>query len=182
MTREIVFGIVGLGVGLSIGFFAANSLNREAERNAALSNSNTSGVVSSAITTPAVDEMLQRATSEPQNFAVQMQTGDMYAKIDRLEKAVEFYKRGLILQPGNFEANVVLANALFDSQKFEEAEAYYSKALAINPNDVNARIDLGTTFVERATPDYDRAIKEFKTALNVRPQKRTGSTILVLRN
>lgn len=170
MTREIVFGFVGLAAGLSIGFFGANSLNREAVTTAALTNVNTSGAVSSAITTPAVDEMLQRANSEPQNFAAQMQTGDMYRKIDRLEKAVEFYKRGLILQPENFEANVVLANTLFDSQKFEEAEAYYSKALVIKTNDVNARIDLGTTFVERGTPDYDRAIKEFKTALELDPK------------
>lgn len=170
MTREIVLGLVGLVAGLSIGFFAANSLNREAATTTALANSNTSGAVSSAITTPAVDEMLQRANSEPQNFAAQMQTGDMYARIDRLEKAIEFYKRGLILQPENFEANVVLANTLFDSQKFEEAETYYTKALTIKNNDVNARVDLGTTFVERVNPDYDRAIKEFKTALELDPK------------
>lgn len=170
MAREIIFGLIGLAAGLSIGFFVANSLNREAATGAAQSNSNTRGAVSSAITTPTVDEMLQRANTEPQNFAAQMQTGDMYARIDRLEKAVEFYKRGLILQPQNFEANVVLANTLFDSQKFEEAEAYYSKALVIKNDDVNATIDLGTTFVERAIPDYDRAIKEFKTALELDPK------------
>lgn len=170
MAREIVFGIAGLVAGLSIGFFAANSLNREAATTVALTNANSAGAVSSAVTTPAVDEMLQRATSEPQNFAAQMQTGDMYATIDRLEKAVEFYKRGLILQPENFEANVVLANTLFDSQKFEEAETYYTKALTIKNNDINARVDLGTTFVERAIPDYDRAIEEFNTALEQDPK------------
>lgn len=152
-----------------MGFFAANSLNRDASlTETARANSN-STAVASEITGPAVDELLQKAEAEPQNFATQMRTGDMYAKISRFDEAVKFYKRGLILKPADFNANLVLANALFDSGKFEEAESYYSKALAINDKDVNARIDLGTTFVERATPDYDRAITEFEKALGLEP-------------
>lgn len=167
--RNFLFGICGLAIGLVVGFFAANSLNRDASlTETARANSN-STAVASEITGPAVDELLQKAEAEPQNFATQMRTGDMYAKISRFDEAVKFYKRGLILKPADFNANLVLANALFDSGKFEEAEAYYSKALAINDKDVNARIDLGTTFVERPTPDYDRAITEFEKALVLEP-------------
>jgi tetratricopeptide (TPR) repeat protein len=163
------FGICGIAIGLVVGFFAANSLNRDASlTEAARSNSN-STAVASEVTGPAVDDLLQKAESEPQNFATQMRTGDMYAKISRFDEAVKFYKRGLILKPADFNANLVLANALFDSGKFEEAESYYSKALAINDKDVNARIDLGTTFVERASPDYNRAIAEFDKALVIEP-------------
>lgn len=167
--KNLLFGICGVAIGLVVGFFAANSLNRDASlTETARANSN-SGAVASEITGPAVDDLLQKAEAEPQNFATQMRTGDMYAKISRFDEAVKFYKRGLILKPADFNANLVLANALFDSGKFEEAESYYSKALAINDKDVNARIDLGTTFVERATPDYDRAITEFEKALGLEP-------------
>jgi tetratricopeptide (TPR) repeat protein len=31
-------------------------------------------------------------------------------------------------------------------------------------------MNLGTTFVERPSPDYERAIKEFKTALEIDPK------------
>jgi tetratricopeptide (TPR) repeat protein len=167
--RNLLFGICGIAIGLVVGFFAANSLNREASLTETARANRNSTAVATEITGPAVDELLQKAEAEPQNFATQMRTGDMYAKISRFDEAVKFYKRGLILKPSDFNANLVLANALFDSGKFEEAEAYYSKALAINEKDVNARIDLGTTFVERATPDYDRAIAEFEKALGLEP-------------
>jgi tetratricopeptide (TPR) repeat protein len=141
MQRNFLFGgAVGLVVGLAIGFFAANSLNRQGEladlpisaqaAPAAPNQSSGSGTILAD-----VDQMIQRAEAEPQNFAAQMRTGDMYAQVGKFDKAIEFYKRGILLKPDDFNANVVLANALFDSQKFEEASDYYAKAVKINANE-----------------------------------------------
>src|SRR5262245_39894842 len=126
MQRNLLFGIAGIAIGLAIGFFVSNSLNRQTDVSAA--------PASPQVAPPApdqssgngamladVDQMIQKAETEPENFAAQMRTGDMYARIGKFEKAVEFYKRGILLKPDDFNANVVLANALFDSQKFEEA-------------------------------------------------------------
>lgn len=175
MQRSVVFGIIGLLTGALLGFFAANTLNKQNTANtsaidlsanpAAASNS----VVNLGGMQPDISATLEKAEADPQNFAAQMKAGDMYAQISRYDKAVEFYKRGILINPANFQANVVLANALFDSQKFEEAEGYYAKALQINPNDLNARTDMGATFVERSNPNYDRAISEFKKALETQP-------------
>jgi len=177
MQKHLITGIVGLLIGLAGGFIVANSINRSSLAETAASPNPTVNVTSEAAQAvpqsamlPDVNETLEKAEAEPQNFAVQMKTGDMYAKIGRFDKAAEYYKRGVVLNPNNFEGNIVLANALFDSQKFEEAEGYYSKALQINPKDVNARTDFGTTFVERPSPDYDRAIAEFRTALETEPK------------
>ena len=172
-SREILIGVVCLAIGTVGGFFAANSLNRQE----VLSNNSAPATAApdQSVTVPAtgmqadVTATLQKADTESQNFAAQMEAGDMYAKIGRFEKAVEYYKRGVVINPSNFQANIVLANALFDSQQFEEAEAYYAKALQINPNDANARTDLGTTFVERPNPNYDRAIEEFQKARKADP-------------
>jgi tetratricopeptide (TPR) repeat protein len=178
MPKHLIYGIGGLIVGLAVGFFAANSINREAV-------SSPAGIaVNKQISVPAADpssvpqggmqadvaETLAKADAEPQNFAVQMRTGDMYAQIGKFDKAIEYYSRGLAIKPDDFKGNVVLANAYFDSRQFEEAAKYYEKALAINPRDVNARTDLGTTFVERPAPDYERAIKEFRSALEIEPK------------
>lgn len=172
-SREILIGVLCLLIGLAGGFFAANSLNREqviASGQANPTNSNPSTVSVPADGMEAdVNATLTAAESDPQNFAAQMKAGDMYAQIGRFEKAVEFYKRGVLINPANLQANIVLANALFDSQKFEEAEAYYSKALQIDPTDANARTDLGATFVERPEPNYDRAMAEFKTVRKADP-------------
>lgn len=176
MQKHFLFGIIGLIVGLAVGFFGANSINRDAVQPQAivtgqsLNEQSANAQISPGGMQPDVAETLQRAEAEPQNFPVQMKTGDMYARIGRFDKAIEFYKRGIALKPTDFQANIVLANAYFDSQQFEDAEGFYTKALLINPKDVNARTDLGATFVERQNPNYDRAIQEFRTALALEPK------------
>ncbi|MEP7212368.1 MAG: tetratricopeptide repeat protein [Acidobacteriota bacterium] len=174
MQKHFITGILGLIIGLAVGFVGANKINRESSLPtsdpaiaAAAPNATT---VSPGAAQADVAAMIERAQNEPQNFAVQMDMGQMYAKIGRFDKAAEFYRKGLAINPNNFQANVVLANALFDARQFEEAEKAYSRALEIDPKDVNARTDLGTTFVERANPDYDRGIKEFEAALTLDPK------------
>lgn len=179
MQKHIIFGLGGLIIGLAIGFFGANTLNRDAATQAAASpgainapigGSTADPQASAGGMQPDVAETLAKAEAEPQNFVAQMKTGDMYARIGRFDKAAEFYKRGLVLKPTDFQANIVVANALFDSGNFDEAEGYYAKALEINPKDLNARTDLGTTFVERTSPDYVKAISEFDKALEIDPK------------
>ncbi|MBC7900850.1 MAG: tetratricopeptide repeat protein [Saprospiraceae bacterium] len=175
MQKHILFGIVGVILGMAIGFFGANSINRDAPMQTAATVSQPA-VAADSSTVPKggmqadVAATLQKAEAEPQNFAVQMKTGDMYAQIGRFDKAIEFYKRGITLRPEDFQANVVIANAYFDLGKFEDAEGFYTRALQINPKDINARTDLGATFVERQNPDYERAIREFRAALEIDPK------------
>lgn len=175
MQKNVIFGIVGLLIGGAIGFYSANALNRQEFRTSNVDMSapvpgqapqttvNTGGMQAD------VSVVLEAAESQPQSFAAQMKAGDTYAQIGRFEQAVEFYKRGLLINPGNVQANIVLANALFDSQKFDEAEGYYAKALQIDPKNPDATADFGATFVERPNPDYDKAIAEFKKALEMEP-------------
>jgi len=180
MKKEnILFAIAGLFAGLIIGFFAANSLNRNAvtqptsaqiQPNAPFINQPANQQNQASGMLPDIQEKLEKAQNEPENFAAQMNAGDMYSKIGSYDKAFEFYEKGVRLKPDNFEANVQLANAYFDNRQFENAEKYYKKALEINPKDVNARTDLGTSFVERQNPDYGRAVKEFQIALELNPK------------
>lgn len=172
MQGKLIYGAIGLLIGLIAGFFAANSINRQSaiDSGTEITGASVIGDSSVAANGPAgmqadVAVTLAKAEGEPANFAAQMQAGDMYAQIGRFDKAVEFYLRGLNLNPQNVQANIVIANAYFDSQRFEEAEKYYSKVLDLDPKNVNARTDLGATFVERRPPDYDRAISEFHKAL-----------------
>ena len=174
MPKHLIFGIVGAILGLAIGFFGANSINHESPTPQStvvvVPAAGNSSSVSQAGMQADVAETIAKADAEPQNFAVQMQTGDMYAKIGKFDKGIEYYSRGVSLKPADFQANVVLANAYFDSRQFEDAAKYYEKALEVKPGDVNARTDFGTTFVERPTPDYERAIKEYRAALETQPK------------
>ena len=110
-SREIIVGAVCVVIGLGIGFFSANSLNRDQVLSAAAGPAG--GASNSAsVTVPAsgmqadVTATLTAADSDPQNFAAQMKAGDMYAQIGRFEKAVEYYQRYLDVSPNGAEAAV----------------------------------------------------------------------------
>lgn len=179
MQKHILFGIAGLIVGLAIGFYAANSLNRYSFSQAQIAQNqpNTASMVEHGAqqNSPTgmltdVQEKIENAKNEPNNFAAQMQAGDMFARIGRFDEAIKFYEAGVKLNPKDLQANLMLANSYFDSRQYESAEKYYAKVLEINPKDVNARTDLATTLVERQNPDYERAIREFQQSLAIDPK------------
>ena len=118
---------------------------------------------------PDVTEALERAKNEPNNFDAQMRVGDMYATINRFDKAVEFFANAQKIKPADYQAIIKLGNANFEINNSGEAEKWYSKALEIKPDDVNVRSDLGLTFYKKQPSDLDRAIKEYDAALAINP-------------
>ncbi len=182
MQKSITFGIGGLIVGLLIGFFAANNINRNssqvaspAQPNAPFQNQQVPNVLvkeqpAQGGMLPDITAILDKARSEPSNFDAQIKAGDTYLQIKGFDKAVEFYEQAHRIKPENYETIVKLGNTYFDFRKFEEAEKWYEQALSKKSNDTNVRTDLGITFVERENPDLDRAIKEFQTSLQTNPR------------
>ncbi len=187
MKNSITFGIGGLIVGLFIGFFVANRINKNApttvisQNQTAVSASNpqvqnivvkdqpenhntTGGML------PGIAEAIDKAKNEPNNFDAQIAAGDLYSRIKGVDKAVTFYEAANKLKPEDYGLIVKLGNTYFDAGQFEKAEKWYEQALAKKPDDVNVRTDLGITFVERAAPDYNRAVKEFQTSLQTNPK------------
>ncbi len=172
----LLFGIVGLIIGLIIGFSGANYLNRNAStpdnntpNQIPTQANNLPGKTDQSGMLPDVQKVLDAAKNEPENYEAQIKAGEMYARIQNFEGALEFYQKAQRLKPNDFEANASLGNAFFDARQFENAETYYEKALEIKPDNLNVLSDLGTTFVERRNPDYERAISQFEKALKVEP-------------
>ncbi len=182
MQKSITFGIGGLIVGLLIGFFATNSINRNspqavspAQPNAPLQNQQVPNVLvkeqpAQGGMLPDITAILDEAKNAPDNFDAQIKAGDTYLRIKGFDKAVEFYEQAHRIKPGDYETIVKLGNAYFDFRKFEEAGKWYEQALSKKSSDTNVRTDLGITFVERENPDLERAIKEFQIALQTNPK------------
>lgn len=178
MQRSILFGIGGLIIGLAVGFFTANQINRSTVSQSFSAPNQTSAVLpnqphspdSQGGMMPDVTETLEKAKNEPNNFEAQMRAGDMYAQIKRFERAAEFYEQAHKIKPNDFTVLAKLGNAHFDSKQFEMAEKWYLLALE-QKEDANVRTDLGITFIERKNPDFDRAIKELQNALQTNPKK-----------
>lgn len=175
--KNILIGIVGILVGFIGGFILANSINRNAPANTApnqaavnapFGNQQVQGQTVTA-QMPDVTEALDRAKNEPNNFEAQMKVGDMYAKINRFDKAAEFFAAANRIKPDDFQTLVKLGTASLENNDPQEAEKWYGKALEIKPDDVNVRSDFGLSFYKRQPPDLERAIKEYNAALAIDP-------------
>ena len=190
MTKEnVLFSIIGLLLGLIIGFIATNSINQKGAGGTPRPQQQTAkptttqsdlppdhpAVPSNGVAEPgqmqaAVTEAIQKARSEPDNFEAQMEAAQLYYQIRRYNDAIEFLLRANQLRPDSYEAVVALGNTYFDADKFKEAEQWYTAALIKNPDDINVRTDLGLTFLFREPPDIDRAIQEFRKSLQRDPR------------
>ena len=187
MKNSITFAIGGLIVGLFIGFFVANRINKNApttvisqnQTAVPASNPQVQNIVvkdqpenhkTTGGMLPGIAEAIDKAKNEPNNFDAQIAAGDLYSRIKGVDKAVAYYEAANKIKPEDYGLIVKLGNTYFDAGQFEKAEKWYEQALAKKPDDVNVRTDLGITFVERAAPDYNRAVKEFQISLQTNPK------------
>lgn len=194
---NLLFGIIGLLVGIIGGFVFANTINRTAVvtqpvANTAASASNPmlppdhpeigsqtgpqaqigspESQTAGGAPLPQVAEAVEKAKQQPNDFEAQMTAGDLYYQVQRYEEAAKFYEQANKIKPGEMEPLVKLGNSYFDAEKFEQAEKWYESALKKDPRNINARTDLGLTFFLRTPRDTDRAIKEYLTALSIDPE------------
>jgi len=187
---NVMFGVLGLLVGLIVGFMFANSVNRSAASPSPTSTAAAPTVTGSnpalppdhpplgtssgadapqGAPLPQVTAAIDKAKAEPQNFEAQMTAADLYYQIQRFEEAGKFYEAANKLKPADSESMIKAGNAYFDGDKYEQAEKWYLKALEKEPKNINVRTDLGLTFFLRSPRDIDRAIKEYKTSLSIDP-------------
>jgi tetratricopeptide (TPR) repeat protein len=188
MSKDnVLFSIIGLLLGLIIGFIVTNSINQSGGGTARTPPAKTTArsselppdhpaIPSNGVADPqqqmpaAVTEAIQKARTEPDNFEAQMQAAQLYYQIRRYDEAIDFLLRANQLRPDSYEAVVALGNTYFDAEKYKEAEQWYTAALIKNAEDINVRTDLGLTFLFREPPDLDRAIQEFRKSLQRDPR------------
>ena len=170
---NILFTVIGLLVGLIIGFIGTNSINRNAmvSQNSAPTQPNlpTQNQPHQSAAVPEVNEAIAKADQEPNNFDAQIKVGEMFARINNYEKALIYFEKAEKIKPGDYQLWVILGNLNFQIENFDKAAVWYEKALAKKNDDIAVRTDYGITFMERSQPDYDRAIKEFQTSLTLNP-------------
>jgi tetratricopeptide (TPR) repeat protein len=188
MSKDnILFSIIGVLLGFIIGFMFANNANQQGAKPRPAAATASQGnlppdhpqIPSNAVADqpgsaqqgamPGVQAAIEKARNEPDNFEAQKQAGEMFYQIQRWEEAVDFWLKANKLKPDDYETIVHLGNAYFEAGKYELAEQWYTSALTKNPNDVGVRTDLGTTFMARTPPDFDRAIKEYRRSLEINP-------------
>lgn len=178
MTKEnVLFTIIGVLIGLILGFFITNSMNQSTP----MAGPSSLQVASDALpaghpvvpggsgSTAEIQAAIDRAKQNPNDLEAQLRAAELYYQIQRFDGAIEFLKKANAIQPDNYEVIVNLGNANFDGGNYAEAEKWYVAALAKKPENHDVRADLGLSFIFREKPDYDKAIAEFKNVLEKDP-------------
>jgi tetratricopeptide (TPR) repeat protein len=182
--ENTLFGIVGLLMGLIVGFYFANSVNQgasaastmnggtqqTAQGNLPPGHPNVPGINNQTGSMPETQVVIDKARQNPNDFQAQLDAADLYYQIQRFDGAIEFLKKANELEPDNYDVIVQLGNANFDADNYQVAEKWYESALDKKPGEANVRTDYGLTFMFRETPDYDRAIAEFNRVLAADPK------------
>lgn len=173
--NTVVFGIVGLLIGLAIGFFAANYVNRNTSFSQQASQNTTNLPAINikehgpSVMMPDVRQVLEIARNEPNNFDAQIRAGEMYYKIQRFDKALNYYIKAQKIKPSDLQANIKLAGIYYEMKNYIDAATYFMKALEIDPKNTDVRSDLGLTFYLREPSDNERAIREYRKSLDIDP-------------
>ncbi|CAN5324820.1 hypothetical protein BH10ACI3_BH10ACI3_02580 [soil metagenome] len=194
--------VLGVVVGLAIGFVFANSASRAGAGIASVppANTLTNAATGSNPALPAnhpplgnstedqilnepqpqIEAAIEKAKTAPRDFEAQMTAADLSYQTKKFGEAAEFYEAAIKLKPNDIEALTKAGNAYFDSQKYELAEKYYHQVLQIEPKNVSVRSDLGLTYFLRTPRDIDMAIKEYKIALSIDPKHEVSLQNLAL--
>jgi tetratricopeptide (TPR) repeat protein len=182
---SVLVGIIGLLLGLIIGFTFANTINQRGSSGATLAQGaqqqnpalppdhppiTSDAAAQAGPDMQTVQEAVNLAKSNTSNFDAQMRAADYSYQIQRYDDAMQFLQRANQLQPDNYEAIVQLGNVTYDAGRYEEAEKWYTAALQKKADDVNVRTDLGLTFMLREPANLDRAIAEFHHSLERDPR------------
>ena len=187
--ENILYSIIGLLVGLIVGFMGANSLNRSAQTQTtgtlpAVANTSSNNALppnhppigttgndqeSGAAAIAEVSSAIEKAKSNPNDYKAQMTAADLYYQIQRFDEAAKFYEAAAKLKPSEPEPFIKAGNAFFDSERYEDAERWYTQALTIDPKNIDVRTDQGLAFFLREPRDIERAIREYKTSLGMKP-------------
>jgi tetratricopeptide (TPR) repeat protein len=184
MNKDSIFtGIIGLLLGLILGFLFTNSINQRGGSQAAVGGAQQSAELppdhppippgaggQAGPDMKALQQAISLATSEQNNFDAQMKAAQYSYQAQHFDDAIRFFQRANQLQPDSYEAIVGLGNVNFDASRYEEAEKWYASALKTRPDDVNVRTDLGLTFMFREPANLERAIAEFRASLERDPR------------
>lgn len=180
---NLLFGIIGILLGLLVGFVGANSLNKSAS-NSLGSGGTAAGTMADNSNMPPghpdigaqggptmqeIQTIVQNAKSNPGDFDAQRKAAEVYSQIGRYADSVTYLRQANSIKPDDVDVQIQLGNALFDSNDYAEAGDWYIKALTKRADNVDVRTDLGITYMLREPAQMDKAIDEFQKALKIKP-------------
>lgn len=176
-NKKYLIGLVGLAIGFMISFFLTQNYNKTNAGPAASSTSSamaSGGAGSQQAMMGQVQQVINRAKSNPNDFDAQVEAAGVFDQIGRRAETVDYLKKAYAIDPIKFGQ---LQNALgfvadyYVSQKnYAEAETWFTRAIKAEPGDADLYVALAETYVQREPAQPDQAIAQLQQALKVDPK------------
>ena len=95
-----------------------------------------------------------------------------YLQLDKPDKAIEAYQRGIELNPDRDDLHADLGNLYFSEDRYAEALSQYQAAVRVNPASSSNHYSLGQGYLK--TENLEQAKTEFNTVLRLEPNSPYG--------
>ena len=177
--------LIGLLIGLVGGFKLANAKHRREQAN--VINAQAAKAAANLGTAPnagadphgsgqpqnQVNEAIERARNNPNDYEAQIEAADQYLQIQRPQIALEFLGQALKLKPADPRAMSAQSTAYLVMGNFEEAAQWARKALALKSDDIGSKLLLALSLIEGK-----KNLGEAEKLLNELDKTRPGDKVL----
>lgn len=136
----------------------------------AATNGTTTGAANITANSAQAQSAMDQADRQPRSFDAQMSAAAVFYQAGAFDKAALYLSRALAINPNNADALTAMGDTKYDAGDYAGAASFYERSLAQRPSDVDVRTDLGNTYFQRSPPDFDRAIAEYRKALQLDPK------------
>jgi tetratricopeptide (TPR) repeat protein len=127
--HNLIFGLVGIVLGVAIGYFATQSINQ----NAPTASKDSAAATAQPQMPQEILNLLKQANDEPENFAAQVQAAMLYQQIGRPEKALEFLQRANKLKPNDADVLQSLTRVFLETGNKAEAKNTLKQLEKVSP-------------------------------------------------
>ena len=186
-TNPIMFAIIGILLGLVVGYVFTDTVNKSGGSMAATKASKAGplkGNEDMPANHPSIDEVegqIKQALEfgeKNQDYDSQLKVGSyLYSQGRMLEDAKRFLLKANELKPNEFDPLAQLGNLHFDMGRekndpnlMKEAISWYEKAGKIKPDDLNVITDTGISYMFLNPPDIKKAMEYLDKTLSKDPK------------
>ena len=171
-----------LMVGLAIGYFLRSAPAPVASATSAAAtpaaNQPVGNPAAAAVSLETMAAPLKVALdSDPKNFELLVQLGNLYYDRQSFAPAIEYYRRALEVRPNDINVRTDLGTAYWYSGMAQNAIAEYKKSLAIDPGHPQTLFNMGVVYKD-GLKDPRNAIATWEKLLKAHPDHPDRQRIL----
>jgi tetratricopeptide (TPR) repeat protein len=168
----------GLAVGFIVSFFWTQNFNKNnaAPATTAASTgmpggaSGASGSGGQQAMMGQVQQVIEKAKSNPNDFQSQVEAAKIFNQIGRIPETVDYLKKAYAIDANKFNelgAAGFLGQYYFEQKDYAEAETWLNRAIKAEPSEAELYVVLAETYVQREPPQPDQAVAQLQQALKI---------------